>query len=327
MNTARSRVTVVMYHYVRPLAKSRYPSIRGLEYELFKHQLKYLAAHYTFITAEELIAAIDAHQTLPDKAVLLTFDDAYRDHFEYVFPLLDKMKVQGCFFPPVKAVTEHKVLDVNKIHFILASEPDVNTLVKQLFVLLDAFRAEFALHSHDYYWQKYAIATRFDSKEVIFIKRLLQVGLEEQVRKIIVDKLFDHCVNMSEETFSKELYMSVEQIECMRRNGMHIGSHGYDHYWLSSLPKEKQAEEIEKSVDFIERVGGERGTWSICYPYGDYNEDTLAILKQFGCKLGFTTHVDTYAPAAESRFVIPRLDTNDFSVESSASVNEWYCRG
>ncbi len=30
----------------------------------------------------------------------------------------------GCFFPPAKAVTEHEVLDVNKIHFILAAVPD-----------------------------------------------------------------------------------------------------------------------------------------------------------------------------------------------------------
>ena len=46
---------------------------------------------------EDLIDALYAHKNIPDNSVLLTFDDAYLDHFHYVFPLLDRLKIQGVF--------------------------------------------------------------------------------------------------------------------------------------------------------------------------------------------------------------------------------------
>ena len=81
-----------MYHYVRDLKNSRYPAIKGLDIDLFKEQIRYLINHYKFITMEMLISAIENKSSIPSKSVLLTFDDAYIDHFEYVFPFLDKLK-------------------------------------------------------------------------------------------------------------------------------------------------------------------------------------------------------------------------------------------
>lgn len=326
-----NKLTVVMYHYVRDLKNSRYPEIKGCDISLFKEQIQFLKKHYCFVTVEEVLDAYYHNKKLPDKAVLLTFDDAYRDHFDYAFPVLEHEKVQGAFFPPVKAVTEHIVLDVNKIHFILASTPKekFNVLLGEIKLLLDQNREVYSLESFDYYFNKLAIANRFDPKEVIFVKRLLQVELEEDLRKKMTDVLFEKIVGIDENAFSRELYMSIDQIKCMVDCGMHIGSHGYDHYWLSSLPKKKQELEIAKSIEFIDMVGGDSKNWTICYPYGDYNDETISLLKKHGCKMGFTTDVDVADISNnvnDSIFKLPRLDTNDLPKNSLASVNEWYVK-
>lgn len=328
MNSSK-KFTVVMYHYVRDLKNSRYPGIKGCDIELFKEQILFLKKHYRFVTVEEVLNAYYSNGKLPDKAVLLTFDDAYKDHFEYAFPILEHEKVQGAFFPPVKAITEHTVLDVNKIHFILASTPvdKFQNLLNEIKYQLDYYRDEYQLNSFEYYFEKLAIANRFDPKEVIFVKRLLQVELEEELRKKITDNVFVKVVGIDESAFSRELYMSIDQIKCMVDCGMHIGSHGYDHYWLSSLPKEKQEFEIAKSIEFIDMVGGDSKNWTICYPYGDYNDETIALLKKHGCKMGFTTDVevaDISDKANDSIFKLPRLDTNDLPKDHLADVNEWY---
>ena len=112
-----SNLTVVMYHYIRDLRNSRYPEIKGLDINLFKEQIHYIRRNYNIITMEEVIYSIDNETIIPDKSILLTFDDAYLDHYNYVFPILDKYNIQGSFYVPSKAVTEHTVLDVNK--FIL----------------------------------------------------------------------------------------------------------------------------------------------------------------------------------------------------------------
>ena len=322
-------LTVVMYHYVRDLKHSRYPSIKGLDVALFKEQVAFLKKHYSFVTVEEVIAATQGIHKLPSHPVLLTFDDAYIDHFTYVFPILKNEGVQGAFYAPVKAITQHKVLDVNKIHFILASTPEekMSSLLKEIALLLDKYREVYHLESFEFYYKKLAQLDRFDTKEVIFVKRLLQVELVEKLRNIITTELFKKIVGVEEGTFSRELYMSEDQMKYMVSAGMHIGSHGYDHYWLGSLPKEKQEVEIKESLKFIENIGGDIKHWTICYPYGNYNDDTITLLKENHCALGFTTEVklaDINNQIGDNIFKIPRLDTNDLPKDAKALPNNWY---
>lgn len=318
-----------MYHYVRDLKNSLYPEIKGCDVRFFKNQVGFLKKYYNFVTVEQVLEAYYNNGDLPEKAVLLTFDDAYKDHFEYVFPILEHEHIQGAFYPPVKAVTEHIVLDVNKIHFILASTPEekFDKLLGEIMLLLDRYRKDYQLESFDYYFDKLAVANRFDPKEVIFVKRLLQVELKEELRKIITDELFVKIVGIEESAFSRELYMSMDQIKCMVDCGMHIGSHGYDHYWLGSLPKEKQEYEIAKSIEFIGAVGGDPKNWTICYPYGDYNQDTINLLKRHGCKMGLCTKVNIASLGDETQdsiFKLPRLDVNDLPKDNNAKPNKWY---
>ena len=322
-------LTIIMYHYVRDLKNSRFPEIKGLDVELFKEQISYLEKNYHFVTAEQVVAAFKKEEKLPSKAVLLTFDDAYIDHFTNVFPILEHHKIQGCFYPPVKAITEHSVLDVNKVHFILAVTPknEFNHLLDRIKHFLKQYQEEYNLQSYEYYFEKLAVANRFDPKEVIFVKRLLQVELPERLRNIITKQLFTEAVKMEEEVFSRELYMNKDQMRCMVDCGMHVGSHGYDHYWLGSLPKDKQNEEIQQAIRFIQEIGGDINNWTMCYPYGNYNDDTIDILKNNGCQFGLTTRVDLTSidsTETDAIFKLPRLDTNDIPKQADARTNEWF---
>ena len=316
-----------MYHYVRDLQNTRYPAIKGLDVQLFREQLAYFKKHYNFITATQLIDAFQNGTELPSKSLLLTFDDAYIDHYTCAFPLLDEYKAQGLFFVPVKAIMNHEVLIVNKIHHVLAvCDKNINALVQQVKALLAPYEGKDGVLTFDDYFAKLAVANRFDCKEVIFIKRLLQVELQEPVRSTIINQLFSRYVTNDEAAFSRELYMSEDQLKCMQRNGMIIGSHGYDHFWLGSLSKEEQFSELTKSVIFLRGLGVDTNTLSIGYPYGSHNDDTLAIARDFGFKLGFTTVVDLATTTVDS-LTIPRLDTNDFPKHKDAETNDWFYKG
>lgn len=321
-----SIVTIVMYHYVRDLKHSLYPDIKGLDVKDFKGQMEFLAKNYNFITMEEMIDANINKKSIAKNAVLLTFDDAYIDHFNVVYPILNNMGVQGSFFAPVRAVTENVMLDVNKIHFILASEISTAKIVREIYELLDKYREEYNLQNNSYYYEKLAVKSRYDSAEIVFVKRLLQVELNEKLRNLITDELFKNIVGVDQSIFSRELYMNLDQIKCMRKNGMHIGSHGFDHYWLGSLSKENQEIEIKKSLDFIEEIGGNLNYASICYPYGNYNQDTISLLNKYNFKVGMTTQVDVCNLAKNPQFELPRLDTNDLPITANAPVNSWYSR-
>ena len=322
------KLTIIMYHYVRDLQNTRYPDIKGLRTDLFEEQIKFLKKHYNFVKMEEVIDAYYSNhlEELPPHPVLLTFDDAYQDHFQTVFPILMREHIQGCFYAPVKALTQHEVLDVNKIHFVLASttEDRFPVLLNEIKILVDQNKDKWNLKSFEDYYSELAVANRFDNKDIVFVKRLLQVALPEALRKEMSGILFQRAVGMDESMFSRELYMSETQIRCMVQCGMHVGSHGYDHYWLNSLSPQKQEEEIGKSVEFLKSVGVNMNYWTMCYPYGAYNEDTLQVLRNHQCRLGLTTEVALADLARGNILAMPRLDTNDIPKDGRAQPNQWY---
>lgn len=323
---AMSDVSVVMYHYVREIKNSRFPEIKGLETELFREQLLFLKKHYNFVTAEEVINSVYNNYKLPSKAVLLTFDDGYSDHYTNVFPILKELGIQGSFYIPAKAVIEHKMLDVNKIHFILAAEPDKNKIISDIKALLEEYKTEYGLQDFDFYYEKLAVQSRFDTPEVIFIKRLLQVELSEEVRNRIVDVLFGKYLQTDEHEFAKELYMNEAQIKEMINGGMHIGCHGYDHYWWNRLQPEQLNKEINLSLDFLSKMGVDISNWTASYPYGSHSNEVEKLLREKNCKLAFTTEVNIARPSIASGLILPRLDTNDLPKDSNALPNEWYVK-
>jgi peptidoglycan/xylan/chitin deacetylase (PgdA/CDA1 family) len=318
------RVTIIMYHFIRDLEKSRYPELKGLDRRDFIEQLEYIRRFYKPITMEDLITAANSNRaSLPKNSLLLTFDDGYIDHFTEVFPILDRFGIQGSFFPPAKAITEHRVLDVNKIHFILASVKDKTKIVRSIFVDIKKSQAEYDLEPPESYYAKLAIPGRYDTAEVIFIKRILQKGLPEELRGRMVDKLFGEFVTDDEAAFATELYMNIEQLQCMRRNGMFIGSHSFDHYWLDSLSMEEQESEIDLSLDFLGRIGCDLENWVMCYPYGGYNESLLSLLDKKRCKIGLSVNVKIADLEHENPLALSRLDTNDLPKHRDAEPNEW----
>jgi len=306
------RVTIVMYHYVRDLARSRFPLIKGLSIDRFRRQLDYIQTRYVPVAVEDLLEAFASpHKSLPPNPVLLTFDDGYSDHFLNVFPLLDERGIKACFFPPAQAVLEHRVLDVNKIQFVLASSPSAWPLLDEVFDALAEFRLEYSLKTREAYLLAINEKHRYDPREVTILKRLLQRELPEPVRTEIVRRLFAEHVTSDETAFACELYMSEDQIACLNRHGMHIGSHGYAHEWLNHLAPESQVIEVDRSLEFLQKFGIREDEWTICYPYGGFNESLLQVLLGRKCRLGFTVEARTADLDVDGRLTLPRIDTND----------------
>jgi hypothetical protein len=190
-----STVTIVMYHYVRDSKDSRYPGIKGVSCAEFEEQVRYLKRHHNPISGFDLMDAVAADAPLPSRPLLLTFDDGYADHFANVLPVLERHGVSGCFFPPARCILEHRVLDVNKIHFILAAVPDTARLVEHVLDFVQANRGAHGLAPPEAYWERLAKPNRFDPAEVIFVKRMLQRELPPKLRGAIVERLFDRYVS------------------------------------------------------------------------------------------------------------------------------------
>lgn len=307
------KLYISMYHYTRDLVHSRYPGIKGLDVSSFRRQLEFFKQHFNVVRMEDVINAVQNQKNgeLPEKPLLLTFDDGYIDNFTFAFPLLEEFGFQGSFFIPGKTFHTHQLLDVNKIHYILAAA-DINLLLQDVFERLNYYRGlEYPIQPHEELFQKYAVENRFDSKEIIFVKRILQTVLPEKLRNKISSDLFEKYVGISEEKLAYELYMNADQIRMMKRHGMFIGLHGYDHYWLGNLPKDEMMSGIDNAMEAL-REFIDKKAWVMNYPYGSYNQDVVQYVKSKGAVLGLTTEVRVAEIRVDNLFTLPRLDCNDF---------------
>ena len=295
---------ICMYHYTRDISFSRYPGIKGMNYDEFEEQLIFFRDKFNVVTMEDVLRSFEGY-SLPKNPLLLTFDDGYIDNFNIAYPLLKKYGFQGSFFISGKPLTDNTVLD------------DSKTIMSDLLELIEEYRNEYgnSLDNSKVLYEKYAIESRLDDKDTIFIKRMLQTILPEEMRMIICDILFKRYVGLSEAAFSRELYLNRNQIRCMYNDGMFIGVHGYNHQWLGKMPQDAMEKDICKSLEVLEEFI-DKEKWVMNYPYGSYNDSVIKFISNKGCKMALTTEVNCAEVSNKNRYIVPRLDCIDFPPRS-----------
>jgi peptidoglycan/xylan/chitin deacetylase (PgdA/CDA1 family) len=310
------QLDVVMYHFVRPIADSAWPGIKGLEATDFDRQLDYLQATYDMLTPRQAVDVMTGRETLCRRACLLTFDDGYRDHHDHVFPRLEARSLKGLFFPPACAALDREMLDVNKIHFILAGGADPTDMGA---LIDDAVSATPDLREPTHFRAEHHKAFGYDTADVIYVKRMLQHALPPQLRARLTDALFRQSVSADPADFANSLYCGVDELRAMHEAGHMIGSHGSAHMWLNELPREEQHADIQASLRLFDAISAPRTDFAFCYPYGGYNAATLECLEKLGCAAAFTTRPDSAMPGTDGILEIPRLDTNVFPPRAEAA--------
>ena len=87
---------VLMYHKV----SRRFRPGLSVRTASFRRQQQFLAEHFNVISLDEVEAYLDAHKPLPANAVLLTFDDGYRNNLSEAYPILKEFGHSAVIFIP-----------------------------------------------------------------------------------------------------------------------------------------------------------------------------------------------------------------------------------
>jgi peptidoglycan/xylan/chitin deacetylase (PgdA/CDA1 family) len=102
-------IPVLCYHRVSP----KISSIYDLTPEMLEEHLQFFKENgYHPITALQYVNSQTHPEILPDNPVVLTFDDGNKDHYQYVFPLLQQYGYQATFFIYPAAVSEKSAYSI-----------------------------------------------------------------------------------------------------------------------------------------------------------------------------------------------------------------------
>ena len=93
--SAKGGIPVLNYHQINDTEKNALT----VNTEQFEAQMKYLSENgYTAITPADMLDAWENGTQLPEKPVIITFDDGYLDNYNHAFPVLEKYQLKATIF-------------------------------------------------------------------------------------------------------------------------------------------------------------------------------------------------------------------------------------
>lgn len=97
-NEEKIPLPIIMYHSL--LKDSKMQNDYTISPDIFENDLKFLKNNgYTTITVNDLINYTYSDNRLPEKCIMLTFDDGYYNNYYYAFPLLKKYEAKAVISP------------------------------------------------------------------------------------------------------------------------------------------------------------------------------------------------------------------------------------
>ncbi len=139
---------ILMYHQIAEHQPgARFNGLRVTP-EMFDRQLKWLAENdWKFLTMKQLV---EGKATLPEKSVVLTFDDGYLDNLTHALPIMQKYQARGTLYLVIDRHDNDWSTKKKKHHDSgeLARDPKLTD--QQVVELLDSGCFELGGHTHSH---------------------------------------------------------------------------------------------------------------------------------------------------------------------------------
>lgn len=276
----QNKLIVLMYHGITKnherLGIEDY-GVNHLDYLEFQKQMKYLSKHYNVISADDLRRNVLEAKPLPKRAVLITFDDGYKNNYTAAFPILKSFEFPAIIFVSPGFISQERPLWVDSIIYSLSKTSKEN-LELRFADKIKSFRIE-------------TDAEKIRADKEIFLALL---NMDIEARQKAIDSITRQTGCDLSKNFSKyEDYTLIpwENLKEMKDNGIYVGSHGQNHLCLAGLTYSRIQEEINLSTQEIFDRVGEKPLF-FAYPWGasyTYNDTVKKALRDKGYICAFTS--------------------------------------
>ena len=265
--------------------------------------IDYIDENFNLISSDEFTDKV-VSQRLKDSDVCLTFDDSLKCQFDIAYPILENRKLKAFFFVYSGAFSKNPPLLESFRDFRLGFFENVDEYYKLFFeTIRKNYSKDYNFYLKQYksdYLSNFPFYTA-DDKKYRFIRDIV---LKERYFNVVKSMMRE--VNYSITDHLSKLFMSIENLKDLHRSGHIIGLHSDTHpTQIHNLSYGDQLNEYMKSYEFISSLIDEKPT-SMSHPCGNYNDDTIKILKKLGINIGFRSSMNP--SSMKSSLEIPRED-------------------
>ena len=293
----------------------------------FEEQLKVLKRTGLVAPLTKVLGHLDSSRK-PTPAIFITFDDGYADNYLHAKPLLEKYNLPATFFISsnhIGKATEFwwdELARLLLLSEVLPSEVTLNiTGTRYSFDLKgeELLTPEIKQKHKD--WNAYMAPTTSRSSLYIKLWQLLTLlSYQEQQNQLNALK---SLLSVVEPTPLNNISISVDQLRSLSACKLFtVGAHTVSHPMLSNLSKENQEIEITENKSFLETIT-DQNIYSFAYPSGNYNDETVEVLREQQFKIAFTTKQNSVRQG-NVPFSIGRFQVNNWSgTEFTKIISKW----
>ena len=270
----RDRLAILTYHRVDEPADDLFPGLISATPEMFDRQVAWLADAYQPVSLAEVLARRDGGPALPRRAVLITFDDAYRSFGDHAWPILLAHGVPAALFVPTA----------------YPDRPDRSFWWDRLYRALIHSRATGSLETP---LGTVILARPDDRRRSFRALRTAVKGLPHEQAMAAVDETVEMLGGAPDRpTGSGPTVLGWTELRALQAAGVEIGVHTRTHPLLDRLPAADLDGEIDGArVDLDREL--DASAPAIAYPNGNHAPPVLAAVERAGLRLGFSTRRGT----------------------------------
>lgn len=294
-----------MFHHFHG---GKFPKVQGsIDKKKFLKIINYLKKSKKIITPQEFLNLIKKKEIIGNE-VCLTFDDGIKSQKELILPILDKLNIKAFFFiytsmlkgksDNLEYFRDFRYLFYKKINFFYK---DFYLNLKNIFPKRER---ELKLK----YDKKYLDIYKFYTKEDKKFRFCRDIILQKKEYDFIVEKMMK-TKKYRKKDRKKYLFMSTKDIKEINKKGHTIGLHSHTHPMkIDNFDYKLQYNEYLKSKKILEKFLNKK-IWAMSHPCGNYNNNSLKVLKKIGIKIGFRSNL--FIKKIKSNLEVPREDHTD----------------
>lgn len=319
---ANGKALILMYHRVSEPACD--PWLLSITREHFAQQLEVLKRETRPIALQELRRGLETGR-LPDRAVVVTFDDGYADNFLNARPVLEKLGIPATYFVvsgPLGSRREFWWDELERLLLVPGSLPSSLRLSVaggsrqwDLGAAAEYSEDTFVKQRHWTTWE-----APFSTRHSLYLSLYeLLNPLTDAERNQVLDELRSWACAGPTGRESHRV-MTPDELQTLAKGDLvEVGAHTVTHPCLAAQTPVAQRREIHDSKLRLEELLG-REVASFAYPYGrlqDYTAVTVACLKETGYACGCARFAGVVRRGSDA-FQLPRMPVVNWDAETFA---------
>jgi peptidoglycan/xylan/chitin deacetylase (PgdA/CDA1 family) len=133
----RKLSAILNYHSINPTHKF------ATKPKEFRQQMEYLKSNFQVVSLLDFYKLKKTEKDLPNKLAMVTFDDGYKDNYEYAFPILSKFGIKATVFVTTGFINGD--IDITKDHIAYRG---LNSLTWEQIKQMSKSGILFGAHTH-----------------------------------------------------------------------------------------------------------------------------------------------------------------------------------